>query len=52
MKLKIELHDIKKESNPMVMYLQKIKKVRDKLVVSVMIDDEELLHVILQGMRS
>ena len=49
--LKHELHSIKKNSNFVTQYLQKIKEARDKLVsVGVFIDDEEILHIVLQGL--
>jgi hypothetical protein len=49
--LKRELHSIKKHSDSITQYLQKIKEARDKLVsVGVFIDDEEILHIVLQGL--
>uniref|UniRef100_A0A2N9J9G3 Uncharacterized protein n=1 Tax=Fagus sylvatica TaxID=28930 RepID=A0A2N9J9G3_FAGSY len=49
--LKRELHSIKKHSDSVTQYLQKIKEARDKLVsVGVFIDDEEILHIVLQGL--
>ena len=50
--LKLELQSIKKGRNePVSVYLQRIKTVRDKLlVVGVQSDPEELLHVILKGL--
>uniref|UniRef100_A0A2N9J0P4 Cysteine-rich receptor-like protein kinase 10 n=1 Tax=Fagus sylvatica TaxID=28930 RepID=A0A2N9J0P4_FAGSY len=49
--LKHELHSIKKHSDSVTQYLQKIKEARDKLVsVGVFIDDEEILHIVLQGL--
>ena len=51
--LKCELNSIKKNSDSVTQYLQKIKEARDKLVsVGVFIDDEEILHIILQGLPS
>jgi hypothetical protein len=48
--LKRELNSIKKNSDSVTQYLQKIKEARDKLVsVGVFIDDEEILHIVLQG---
>jgi hypothetical protein len=49
--LKRELNSIKKNSNSVTQYLHKIKEARDKLVsVGVFIDDEEILHIVLQGL--
>ena len=51
--LKRELHSIKKNSDSVTQYLQKFKEARDKMVsVSVFIDDEEILHIVLQGLPS
>ncbi len=51
--LKRELHSIKKNSDSVTQYLQKIKEAWDKLVsVGVFIDDEEILHIVLQGLPS
>lgn len=51
MNLKGEIHNIKKGTDSMDVYLQRIKVVRDKLmVVGVLIDDEELLHIALKGL--
>ena len=51
--LKRELHRIKKNSDSITQYLQKIKEARDKLVsVGVFIDDEEILQIVLQGLPS
>uniref|UniRef100_A0A2N9FP95 Retrovirus-related Pol polyprotein from transposon TNT 1-94-like beta-barrel domain-containing protein n=1 Tax=Fagus sylvatica TaxID=28930 RepID=A0A2N9FP95_FAGSY len=51
--LKRELNSIKKNSDSVTDYLQKIKEARDKLVsVGVTIDDEEILHIVLQGLSS
>uniref|UniRef100_A0A2N9GGL3 Integrase catalytic domain-containing protein n=1 Tax=Fagus sylvatica TaxID=28930 RepID=A0A2N9GGL3_FAGSY len=49
--LKLELQSIKKGSDSVSTYLQRIKAVRDKLsAVGVQSDPEELLHVILKGL--
>jgi hypothetical protein len=49
--LKIELHNLKKGSESVSSYLQKIKNTRDKLIaVGTLIDNEELLHIILKGL--
>lgn len=57
MNLKGEIHNIKKGTDSMDVYLQRIKVVRDKLmaigklmVVGVLIGDEELLHIALKGL--
>lgn len=51
MNLKGELHNMKKGSDSVDLHLQKIKVVRDKLlVVSVILDDEELLHIANKGL--
>uniref|UniRef100_A0A2N9EZF0 Retrotransposon Copia-like N-terminal domain-containing protein n=1 Tax=Fagus sylvatica TaxID=28930 RepID=A0A2N9EZF0_FAGSY len=51
--LKRELNSIKKNSDSVTDYLQKIKEARNKLVsVGVHIDDEEILHIVLQGLPS
>ena len=51
--LKRELNSIKKNSDSVTEYLQKIKEARDRLVsVGVNIDDEEILHIVLQGLSS
>ena len=51
MNLKSELHDLKKGSDTVDVYLQKIKVVRDKLLaVEVIVDDEELLHIAIKGL--
>ena len=50
MNLKGELHNVKKGSDSVDSYLQKIKVNRDKLMaVGVLLDDEELLHVAIKG---
>lgn len=49
MNFKGELRNIKKGTDSMDLYLQKIKVVRDKLlVVGVIVDDEELLHIAIK----
>uniref|UniRef100_A0A2N9HY44 CCHC-type domain-containing protein n=1 Tax=Fagus sylvatica TaxID=28930 RepID=A0A2N9HY44_FAGSY len=49
--LKIELHNLKKGGESVNSYLQKVKNTRDKLVaVGILIDNEELLHIILKGL--
>ena len=49
--LKGEFHNIKKGTDLVDLYLQKIKVVRDKLLaVGVIMDDEELLHITLKGL--
>ena len=51
MNLKSELHNLKKGSDTVDVYLQKIKVVRDKLLaVEVIVDDEELLHIAIKGL--
>ena len=51
MNLKGELHNVKKGSDYVDAYLQKIKVIRDKLMaVGVFLDDEELLHVAIKGL--
>jgi hypothetical protein len=51
--LKRELNSIKKNSDSVTQYLHKIKEARDKLVsVGVIIDNEEILHIVLQGLPS
>nr|POF03676.1 hypothetical protein CFP56_34433 [Quercus suber] len=51
MNLKAELHNVRKGSNSVDAYLQKIKVIRDKLMaVGVLLDDEELLHVAIKGL--
>ena len=49
--LKGEFHNIKKGTDLVDLYLQKIKVVRDKLLaVGVIMDDEELLDITLKGL--
>ena len=51
MNLKGELHNLKKGADSVYLYLQKIKEVKDKLLADgVVVDDEELLHIILKGL--
>ena len=51
MNLKGELHNVKKGSDSIDTYLQKIKVIRDKLIaVGVFLNDEELLHVAIKGL--
>ena len=51
MNLKGELHNLKKGADSVDLYLQKTKVVRDKLLgVGVIVDDEELLHITLEGL--
>ena len=53
MSLRNELNAIKKGVDSIEGYFQKIKQVIDRLVaVSVFVDDEELLHIILDGLPS
>ena len=53
MNLRNELKAIKKGVDSIYGYFQKIKQARDRLVaVSVFVDDEELLHIILDGLPS
>ena len=47
----IELHNTKKDANPVSVYVQKIKESKGKLpTVDVNIDNEELLHIALKGL--
>jgi hypothetical protein len=49
--LKLELQSIRKGNESMNSYLQRIKTTRDRLsAVGVLIDNEELLHIILKGL--
>ncbi len=49
--LKIELHNITKDTNLVSAYLQKIKESKGKLpTVDANIDNEELLHIALNGL--
>jgi hypothetical protein len=47
------LHDVKKNTDTIIQYLQRIKEARDKLAaVGTLIDDEDLLHIVLKGLPS
>ncbi len=49
--LKMELNSVKKSSDCISKYLQRIKEAKDKLSsVGVQIDDEEVLHIVLKGL--
>ena len=49
--LKLELQGIKKGNESINSYLQRIKSTRDKLsAVGVLVDNEELLHMVLKGL--
>ena len=51
MNLKSKLHNLKKGSDTVDVYFQKIKVVRDKLLaVGVIVNDEELLHIAIKGL--
>lgn len=51
MNLKGELYNIQMGSDSVDTYLQKIKVLKDKLmVVGVILDDEELLHISIKGL--
>ena len=53
MSLRNELNEVKKGTDTIDAYFQKIKQIKDKLaVVSVFLDDEELLHIALDGLPS
>ena len=53
MSLRNELNAIKKGVDSIDGYFQKIKQARDRLAaISVFVDDEELLHIILEGLPS
>ena len=53
MSLQNELDAIKKGVDSIDGYFQKIKQARDRLAtISVFVDDEELLHIILEGLPS
>ena len=53
MSLRNELNAIKKGNESIDGYFQKIKQARDKLAaVSMFVDDEELLHIVLDGLPS
>jgi hypothetical protein len=49
--LKLELQSVKKGSDSISAYMQRVKTARDKLfAVGVQIDDEEMLHMVLKGL--
>uniref|UniRef100_A0A2N9HVF5 Reverse transcriptase Ty1/copia-type domain-containing protein n=1 Tax=Fagus sylvatica TaxID=28930 RepID=A0A2N9HVF5_FAGSY len=49
--LKLELQGIKKGNDSINSYLQRIKNTKDKLsAVGVLVDNEELLHMVLKGL--
>jgi hypothetical protein len=49
--LKLELQSVKKGSDSINAYMQRVKTTRDKLsAVGVQIDDEEMLHMVLKGL--
>jgi hypothetical protein len=49
--LKRDLHNIKKNSDNINVYMQKIKECKNKLeAVGVFVDDEELLRIVLDGL--
>jgi uncharacterized membrane protein YgcG len=51
--LKKQLHDVKKNTDTVTQYLQRIKESRDKLAaVGTIVDDEDLLHIVLKGLSS
>ena len=51
MSLRNELNAVKKGIDSIDVYFQKIKQIRDKLaVVLVVLDDEDLLHIALDGL--
>jgi hypothetical protein len=51
--LKKQLHDVKKNTDTVTQYLQRIKESRDKLAaVGTLVDDEDLLHIVLKGLSS
>ena len=51
MNLKGELHNIRNGVDSVDLYLQKIKVIKDKLlIVRVIVEDEELLHITLKGL--
>ena len=53
MSLRNELYSVKKGTDSIDVYFQKIKQIRDKLTaVSVLLNDEELLHVALASLPS
>ncbi len=51
MNLKKKLHDVKKNTDTIIQYLQRIKEARDKLAaVGTLVDDQDLLHIVLKGL--
>jgi hypothetical protein len=53
MNLKKQLHDVKKNTDTITQYLQRIKEAIDKLAaVGTLVDDEDLLHIVLKGLPS
>jgi hypothetical protein len=49
--LKLELQSVKKGTDSINAYMQRVKTARDKLsAVGVQIDDEEMLHMVLKGL--
>jgi len=53
MSLRNDLNNVKKGTDSIDVYFQRIKQIRDKLVaVSVILDDEKLFHVALDGLPS
>ncbi|KAF3963599.1 hypothetical protein CMV_012024 [Castanea mollissima] len=53
MSLRNELSAVKKGTDSIDVYFQRIKKIHDRLAsVSVILDDEELLHIALNGLPS
>jgi hypothetical protein len=53
MNLKKQLHDVKKNTDTIIQYLQRIKEAIDKLAaVGTLVDDEDLLHIVLKGLPS
>ena len=51
--LKKQLHDVKKNTDTVTQYLQRIKESRDKLAAVVtIVDDKDLLHIVLKGLSS
>ena len=50
--LKKQLHDVKKNTDTVSQYLQRIKESRDKLAaMGTLVDDEDLLHIVLKGLH-
>uniref|UniRef100_A0A2N9ECA1 Reverse transcriptase Ty1/copia-type domain-containing protein n=1 Tax=Fagus sylvatica TaxID=28930 RepID=A0A2N9ECA1_FAGSY len=51
--LKKQLHDVKKNTDTVAQYLQRIKESKDRLAaVGTLVDDEDLLHIVLKGLPS